>query len=147
MDNSLQIEAIKELKIKAIQLLIECSVHENFNFLVRLKNDWISGANRFDKTHEELCQVKKGETIIAIGGINNNPYQTVENVGRIRHLYVLPEYRRKGVGKALMEYLIDKYKDKYEKITLRTDTEEASKFYQALGFKKVESENYTHQYG
>lgn len=146
MGSELKTEPIKNLTTNKIEPLIECSLQENFNFLSRLKNDWLIGANRFDQTNEELCQIRKGEQIIAIGGINNNPYKEAKNVGRIRHLYVLPQYRRKGIGKKLVLYLIDKYKEKYETITLRTDTEEAAQFYEALGFKKVEAENHTHEY-
>jgi len=146
MNKKLNIEPIQELNIKEIEPLIEASEQEGFKFLTRLKNDWISGANRFDKINEQLYQVKQGVQIIAIGGINNNPYQEVGEVGRIRRVYVLPEYRRKGIGRKLTLHLLDTFMDKYEKITLRTDTEEASKFYESIGFKNVKSKNHTHEY-
>lgn len=140
------IEPIQELSIKEIAPIIEASEQEGFKFLTRLKNDWISGKNRFDKTNERLYQIKQETQIIAIGGINNNPYKEDGKIGRIRHVYVLPEYKRKGIGRQLILHLLDTFADKYEKITLRTDTEAAATFYESIGFKNVQSKNHTHEY-
>ncbi len=146
MNKKLNIEPIQELNIKEIAPLIKASEQEGFKFLRRLKNDWINGTNRFDKTNEQLYQVRQGTQIIAIGGINNNPYKEAGKIGRIRRMYVFPEHRRKGIGRKLILHLLETFGDKFEKITLRTDTEEASRFYESIGFKNIQSANHTHEY-
>ncbi len=146
MKNNFLISPIVELELHHIEPLIKASEKEEFKFLTRLKNDWISGVNRFNKKYEKLYQIEVDKKIIAIGGINNNPYHENGKVGRIRHLYVLSEYRKRGFGRKLVQHLLNKSNDKYEKITLRTDTVVASKFYESIGFKRINSKNSSHQY-
>jgi len=146
MESKFLISSIVALRMHQIEPLVKASEKEGFNFLNRLKKDWISGVNRFENKNEILLQIEKDERIVAIGGVNNNPYHEQGKVGRIRHLYVLPEYRNKGIGKKLVLHLLQLSIDKYEIITLRTDTEEASKFYESIGFKRVNTKVSTHQY-
>ena len=43
-------------------------------FLDRLIADWHSGANRFDKPGECLLGLFDGDRLVAIGGLNRDPY-------------------------------------------------------------------------
>lgn len=47
MGSELKTEPIKNLITNKIEPLIECSLQENFNFLSRLKNDWLLLVNVF----------------------------------------------------------------------------------------------------
>lgn len=142
----MKIESVYVLKIKDIEPLIKTSEQEGFRFLSRLKEDWIKGINLFNKRNEQLYQVRIEGQIVAIGGINNNPYEEKGKTGRIRHVYILPEYRRKGIGRTLILHLLKMMQGKYERITLRTDTKDASIFYESLGFEKVKSRHSSHEY-
>ena len=146
MENKYVISSIVELDVHLFEPLIKASEKEGFKFLTRLKNDWISGVNRFDKKNEKLYQIEIGKKIVAIGGINDNPYNENGKVGRIMHVYVLSKYRNRGIGRKLVLYLIEVSIGKYEKITLRTDTEEASKFYESIGFERIKSKISSHQF-
>ncbi|MCS7135973.1 MAG: GNAT family N-acetyltransferase [Aigarchaeota archaeon] len=59
--------------------------------------------------------------------------------GRIRELYVLPEFRRKDLGKQLVEAVIKKLKNKVDIITAEFPTlnEIAVRFYNKLGFRSI----------
>lgn len=131
----MEIVSVKELKLEEIEDLVELSLAEGYLFLERLVNEWISGENRFNKGNENLYQIKIDGKVIGIGGINKNPYTDDEKNGRIRHFYIHPKYRRKGIGTELIKTILRN--QDYEKITLRTDKEEASKFYESIGFIRI----------
>lgn len=50
----------------------------------------------------------------------------------IKHLAIHPEHRRKGIGRKLIQHLIDS--DRYNSIFTESETENI-KFFKALGFK------------
>ncbi len=62
-----------------------------------------------------------------------------ETLGDIENLVVLPEYRGKGIGKALLEKAIEFLKGKVERIRVETpiQSENAIKFYFKNGFEHV----------
>lgn len=71
----------------------------------------------------------------AVGKIENNS-------ARIISLIVDPKCREKGTGTALVESLIEQFKEKNVKevcLNVRTWNEEASVFYKNLGFKVVKT--------
>lgn len=140
----MQVLEVDDLRKEAIEDLVELSKDEGFNFLSRLVNEWENGKNRFEGEHEKLYKVELNGKIIGIGGINKNPYSEDEKEGRIRRFYIHPNYRKRKIGTRLIRKIIEDYKLKYQKLTLRTDNEIASKFYESIGFKKVESKNSTH---
>lgn len=135
-----------QLNRTQITHLIEASLTEGFNFLARLMEKWESGENRFEKPNERLYQIEVEGEIIGIGGINNDPYCNNNKHGRIRHLYIHPNHRGKGLGKKIVQTIIVDFRGSYEKFTLRTKREKASKFYEAIGFMRVyDSETNTHE--
>jgi N-acetylglutamate synthase-like GNAT family acetyltransferase len=127
------------LDINCTELIME-SKKEGFRFLKRLINDYKNGTNTFNKPGEFLYGVfnKKG-LLIAIGGINKDPFSTNKQIGRLRRFYVSKDYRRKGVGRSLVTRILKDASEHYEIIVLYTDTEHANKFYTSLGFIKDNS--------
>lgn len=121
------------------------SEREGFGMLTRLAQDWQSEDNRFDGPGEAFFVARMRDEIVAVGGLNIDPYTTDNTVGRVRHVYVSPGVRRRGVGRLLVLKIIDVAIDQFEKLRLRTDTEEADRFYRALGFQRCNNEsNSTH---
>jgi ribosomal protein S18 acetylase RimI-like enzyme len=63
-----------------------------------------------------------------------------EQIGHIRHFYVQPQYRRLGLGRKIMEILIEQSKVMGHKI-IRLDTgwfmEAAQALYHSAGFKNI----------
>lgn len=59
--------------------------------------------------------------------------------GYILNVAVFPEYRGKGIGTSLVNYLIDSYKDKLSFLTLevRPSNKAAVNMYYSLGFEKA----------
>ena len=131
-----EIVRLEQLPLPDLQPLLKESQDQGFNFLEWLAREFEDGKNQFDNPGEALFAVYRGSQMIAIGGLNRDPYLRESNVGRVRRVYVLSSWRRKGIGRSLMQQIITEAKLHYRLLTLRTFDEPADEFYCALGFKK-----------
>ncbi|MFO1169915.1 MAG: GNAT family N-acetyltransferase [Hyphomicrobiaceae bacterium] len=131
------------IPVDAARLLVLEARASNHTFLDRLIADWHSGANRFDAPGECYLGVYDGDTLIACGGLNRDPYIADDPaIGRLRHLYVAEAYRGRGVGRHLVDGLIARA-TAFRRIRLRA-TPEAVAFYERLGFLLVDESHATH---
>lgn len=105
----------------------------------RLCEEWASGANRFDAPGEVLFLAVTDGEVIGVCGLNRDPYAHDARTGRVRRLYVLPAYRRSGIGQALLEAVIAHAHDYFD--LLRVRTEAADDFYHARGFRRDVSDS------
>jgi len=101
----------------------------------RLVEEWVSGANRFDRPGEELFGAWLDGRVVGVCGLNVDPYTAKEGVGRVRHLYVLSAFRRRGVGRGLIAAVIEAARGRFGELRLRTGNPEAARVYEALGFQ------------
>lgn len=136
---------IQNLQLQQIQPLIDSSQEEGYEMIQRLWDEYESGKNRFDANGAELLAVYQDDEMIAIGGVHPDPYLSDPKIGRVRHLYVLPEHRRTGIGRQIMRQLVENSRATFHTLTLRTLTEHGDKFYKSLGFSDEQRyENATH---
>jgi GNAT superfamily N-acetyltransferase len=133
-----------DLAKQDISSLQKTASEEGFCFVDRLVSEWRDGTNRFTATGELFLGAFNGEKLIGFGGINIDHYAVRPNIGRIRHLYVAPEYRRLGVGEAILGQLMALTCGLFDRIRLRTDTTEAARFYERQGFQSVNSTEASH---
>ena len=71
-------------------------------------------------------------------GLNQDPFADPEdNAGRVRRLFVLPEWRRKGVASALAETVEQQARDHFDVLTAFTTDAGARAFYEGRGFETV----------
>ncbi len=95
--------------------LIEQSKEDGFRFVERLVNDYKNGSNTFNREGEVLIGVFNEDGIlVAIGGLNKDPFSKDNNIGRLRRFYVSKEVRRNGIGSLLVNRIIDEAKRYYE---------------------------------
>ena len=126
--------------------LLESSVAEGYDLVDRLVRDWNDGTNRFEGEGEALFAALSKSWLGGIGGLNRDPYVDDPGVGRIRHLYVSPEARGRGLGRALVVALVDHARGRFERVRLRATPLGASEFYLRLGFEETQHEqDSTHQ--
>ncbi|MGU3371455.1 GNAT family N-acetyltransferase [Bacillus mycoides] len=123
-----------------INHLIQESTKEGFNFLIKLINEYESKRNTFSKTGECLYGIFRGDTLIGIGGLNQDPYTKDNKIGRLRRFYISKDYRRIGLGKLLLKKLLSRAEKYFHVVVLHSDTKQGDEFYSANGF--VKSENY-----
>jgi GNAT superfamily N-acetyltransferase len=120
--------------------LLEESIFEGHRHIERLVREYKDGVNRFERTGEILYSASLNGEVLAVCGLNRNPYSTSLVIGRVRRLYVLKRYRRKGIAKKLMGKIIEQAKNNYKVLVLFTDNPVAEKFYLGIGF----TISYTH---
>ncbi|WP_156299455.1 GNAT family N-acetyltransferase [Streptobacillus canis] len=59
----------------------------------------------------------------------------------IQDIIIKPEYHRMGIGSTLLEKILKRYKNTYQKILTTDNTEKTLKFYKSCGFLAVEELN------
>lgn len=114
----------------AVKDLIPPARAEGFRHMDRLVEGWESGKHRFNQAGECLLGVWSDGRCVGVGGLTRQTATT----GRIRRVYVRSEFRRRGVGRALMIHLVQCASEAFDQVVLKTDTQAASSFYEALGF-------------
>lgn len=135
MEHSLKVSRIESLPFDLGEL-VAASLREEFFGVQRLSNDWHQGSNRFAERGEALFEARLERRLVAICGLNQDPYSALDAVGRLRHLYVAPDRRRLGVGKVLTTVVLSYAASSFRTVRLRTDRPDADRFYLALGFTR-----------
>jgi GNAT superfamily N-acetyltransferase len=143
MNPGASISLLVELPAAIEQLLAEAS-NEGFGFVDKLVAEWRSGANTFDKPGEALFGAFTGSQLVAVGGLNRDPYVVGDGFGRLRHLYVANSARRPGLGSALVSRVLEHASGVFHAVRLRTDTPGASDLYGSLGFLGLQDQAATH---
>ena len=131
-----EIRPVLSLTEAALQPMRAASLTEGYKFIQTLWDEYVSGKTRFNADGAVLYGVYNDGTLVAIGGVHRDPYLDRPDIGRIRHVYVMPELRRTGVGRRLMTNLIDHSRGNFAFLTLRTPTAHADAFYVSLGFNR-----------
>jgi GNAT superfamily N-acetyltransferase len=132
------IERVTSLDNYGLSRLLALSKSEGYKFVQKLYDEYFDGTNRFNQNGESLFLAKSKDEILGIGGLNIDPYLNDTNIGRVRHLYLLPEWRCKGIGKELLITIIEESRTHFESITLYTDNPIADKLYTNFGFVRAE---------
>jgi GNAT superfamily N-acetyltransferase len=132
--NLVVVERCDDLSTVDVQGLAAASEAEGFRFVRRLWEEYLSQVNRFDKEGEALFFAQAGASVIGVGGLNRDPYTGNPKVGRVRHLYVAPPFRRHGAGSQIVTAIVAAARSHYDMLTLRTNNPAADVFYQTLGF-------------
>lgn len=97
---------VRNLIVDEVYPLVLESEKEGFRFVRRLYDEHVSGTNRFDGDREVLFIARHSNQIVGICGLNQDPYSQFNNVGRVRRLYVHPDFRKHGVGRRLVSNVI-----------------------------------------
>ena len=143
---ALKVTRVVELPA-AFERLVAASEGEGFEFVRRLEREWHSGANRFERPGEVLLAASVSGELVAIGGLNVDPYLSDPNVGRVRHVFVAPSWRDAGVGSALVLAILAAGLPHFSRIRLRTANARSNIFYERLGFERLgDDPTATHAY-
>jgi len=125
---------IDTLPIDRLNALVTEADGTGFHGLVRLVEDWQLGLNRFNKPGEAVFIATDNGCVIGVCGLNRDPYLGDPMVGRVRHLYVAVDHRRKGIGSRLVRAVMGAASGHFTRLRLRTDNPDADGFYRSLGF-------------
>jgi GNAT superfamily N-acetyltransferase len=146
LTSDIVIEEVHELPRDLSLELMGAARGEGFAPVGWLRDQWLDGTNKFSGPGEALFVVREQERLIAICGLNRDPYDMSGSSGRLRRLYVLPELRLRGVGRMLVEVVLEASRDHFEAVNLRTLDDNSAAFFESLGFGRVEGiEGATHR--
>jgi GNAT superfamily N-acetyltransferase len=114
---------------------------EGYWMLVRLADGWASGRNMFLKRGEALYGAWHGRELAGVCGLNIDPYFEDRDHGRVRHLFVSACHRRTGLGRMLVEAVLDRARHHFAVLNTRAP-QEAFGFYERIGFQRAEGEEF-----
>lgn len=128
-----------------LDALRQTSVAEGQRMLSRLQENWVSGLNRFDRPGEILAGAIADGVLVGVCGRNIDPFAGDAAAGRVRHLYVAPASRCKGIGRGLVRFIAADAADFFRFLNTRAPPE-AFEFYERLGFSPIlENSTVTHR--
>lgn len=132
------------LPVAALDDLRAASTAEGFGMVRDLIDHWNDNTNTFNKPGEAFFVAEDGGRIVGIGGRNIDPYLNDPRVARVRRVYILPAYRRRGVARQILKKILNVSAGTFTRVTLRTESPAAGKFYESLGFSPTGEEQTTH---
>src|ERR1700678_3972301 len=133
-----------ELPAPGLKRLQSEATAEGYDFVQTLTEEWASAENRFDAPGEILCGHLDQGLLVAVGGLNCDPFAGRPDVGRIRRVYVRPAWRHKGIGRALVTTLIEQARTHFRCVRLRAENANAARLYERIGFASIASPDATH---
>lgn len=117
---------------------------EGYDFLARLARNWRDGAYLGDADASVFGVYGEGE-LVAIGAQTADEYDPSPDHRRLRHFYVHPEARRRGVGTTLAGTLIQEAFQLAPLLHLRATHDLSRAFWDSLGFERVDRPDRSHR--
>jgi GNAT superfamily N-acetyltransferase len=133
-----------ELPTPGIGKLRSDALADGYDFMEALFEDWATGANRFDAAGEVLLGCFDGDVLVAVGGLNIDPFANDPTVGRVRRVYVRPAWRNRGIGRALVATLVELARGHFRRVRLRAENADAGRLYERMGFSPTTEPDATH---
>jgi GNAT superfamily N-acetyltransferase len=133
-----------ELPVPGMERLHAEARAEGYDFIQTLVEEWTKAQNRFDAPGEILCGHLDRGLLVAVGGLNCDPFAGRSDVGRIRRVYVRPAWRDKGIGRALVTALVTHARSHFHCVRLRAENMNAARLYERIGFAPIASPDATH---
>jgi GNAT superfamily N-acetyltransferase len=115
-----------------------------YDFVETLINEWTGGANRFDAPGEILYGHLDNGLLVAVGGLNIDPFDGQPDTGRIRRVFVRSAWHNKGIGRALVSALVEHAGKNFRCVRLRAENEAAAHLYESMGFVPIDNPAATH---
>lgn len=133
------IRPLADIDGEAFAALAAAARAEGHHFLDRMLADWHAGITRFDRPGEVVLAAWVGDTLAGLVARGRDPHSNDPTVGRLRHLYVRPEMRGKGIGPMLARAALAGAEEHFRLIRVRLgpDHAAAAAMYLALGFVPI----------
>lgn len=126
--------------------LREEAAAEGFSHIEHLAEDWANRTQRFQLDGEALfVALADADRLAAIGGVTHDPELPPTEALRVRRLYVRPEFRRKGVGRVLLQRITEHALRHAPAVVANAGATPASDFFEKSGFEPVDEPAHTHR--
>lgn len=124
--------------------LREDAQSEGYLYVDQMVKEWEQRVNRFDGPGEMLLGCFDSGLLIAVGGLQRDPYQPHPEIARIRRVYVRPAWRGREVGTKLVTALIEEARKTFFLLRLRAINPGGARLYERLGFQPAALGDATH---
>jgi len=141
----LETRTLTPADLSIIRDLSRVAEAEGFRFVTRFADECANGSVQLDAPGEYFYGVFENDDLVALGGVTPDPYVGDASVGRVRHVFVRPEFRARGVGRMLVDRLEARAQNRYTRLRLRTDRAAAAAFYERLGYRAISNDTATHE--
>lgn len=126
-----------------LEYLVSSAESEGIKNVSRLIQEWKLRQTLFDGTGECLFVAQTNGSSVGIGGILK--CKVVSGALRVSRFYVLPEWRRKGVARAIANESLAHAREFTAVITCNAQaTQNAAPFWESLGFIQTKISGITH---
>ena len=124
-----------------IHILAEFAHKEGFQHIQRLVDEYQQEKNLFNAHGEFLLLAYDDEKLVACGGLNIQMSDNGEpsRIGRVRRFYVMPNYRKLGLGRGLLQELEKRAKANFSALCLHTDGTSGAHFFPKQNYVFVEN--------
>ena len=137
-----------QLPLEGFDELVQEASAEGYAFLATAGNEWASGESRFSRPGEAFYAVvaseQEQERLVAVGGLNQDPFLNTPEIGRLRRIYVRAPFRRQGVGALLVASMLADARQSFRAVRLRADNAAAARLYETFGFLPYSDPHATH---
>ncbi len=133
-----------QLPVPGMHRLRSEAKEEGYDFVETLVEEWESARNRFDAAGEVLIGGLDEGLLIAVGGLNCDPFAGRPDMGRIRRVYVRQAWRSQGIGGALVTALVQEASAHFSCVRLRAENAGAARLYERIGFAATPGPDATH---
>ncbi len=124
-------------------VILQAAASEGVRNMAMLEAQWESGAQRFDEPGALFAALVDGE-LAGLGGVTAEA-DAGGPAMRMRRLYVLPAFRRFGVGRRLAAAMMQQGFQAAPLLTVNAAASEAAPaFWETLGFERVVAAGYSH---
>jgi GNAT superfamily N-acetyltransferase len=126
--------------------ILRASLADSFDMVHRLLDDFAAGTNQFDLPGEGLWVHTDSESnsVIGVCGLNREAGAEFDHAGRVRRMYIIPDYREQGYARSLLETIMSFAPEYYELLTVNVGPLAAGSFYEHFGFDPIEHPRITH---
>ena len=117
---------------------------ENYEFVDVLIGDWQDGSEDFSEPGARFLGLALDGKIVGVGGLGHDQHFPDQQIGRIKHVYVLKDYRRRGIARLLALALMQDAEKSFGTIRLHAASANAARLYEELGFEPIDHPTATH---
>jgi GNAT superfamily N-acetyltransferase len=131
--------------LPAVASLLVRGIADGGAFLARVSVRWHAADGPYADPRSVMLVFFDGEEAVALAGVVVDDYAGDPRIGRLKHVYVLPSHRRRGIADAMVRICLARTEHGFRCLRLRAATAEAGRLYERHGFIHHPGEpDYTH---
>ncbi|MFO1149844.1 MAG: GNAT family N-acetyltransferase [Alsobacter sp.] len=120
---------------RGLSAIVGEGLDQGHRFLDAVARNWADPAGPYAAPGAVFLVAFAGEETIGLAGVVVDPFSKEGRTGRLRHVYVSPPWRRRGVAEALVGAALARARGHFDRLRLRTDNPSAARLYERHGFQ------------